>query len=143
MSDSATIAGRRAHPSSGTLHGHQRAGRELGTVARKCGDTCRSLLSRREADDPHDTRVWHAADDCQFAEVFVERHQDRANRGSLLQDLGVAGISWPVARPRNLVASSSDDGTGTAPYAAVKQDLHAAESVNFGSTRSCATKRCA
>lgn len=63
-----------------------------------------ALLSRRLADDANDFRVWHPADDSQLTEVLVEGHEYATLRVGTCQDLGVAGIHGPIARPDYVVA---------------------------------------
>ena len=80
-----------------------------------------------------------AANDGQFAEVFVESDQDTIFLVSTSEDLIIARVVRPVPGPYHIMAGRFQRLTCLAPHTSVQQQPHALPTANMGSMRSCPT----
>ena len=103
--------------------------------------TARDLIPRFDIHEPDDAGVGLTENHREFAEVLVERDQDSRLPFRDFQYRRVAGIGFPIARPRNVVACRRQRRPRAWRHASVEQQLQAIESTKRGSTRSRPTKR--
>jgi hypothetical protein len=101
------------------------------------------LLQRGEADQAQDARVGDLPDDGHFSEVLVEGDEDSGLGQSASEDLLVARVGGPIARPDHVVSGRPEPSDGAAPDARVEEESHAPVGTRKGSTRSWATSRLA
>lgn len=101
------------------------------------------LLSGGEADEPDDAGMRFAVHDGQLTEVLVERHEHAPLRMRLPQEFEIARISSQITSPAHIMSFASQGRPGTAPDAAVQQELQTPAPAGKSSMRSCATSRCA
>jgi len=101
------------------------------------------LLVGTEPNEAEDPTMTLTPENGQFAEVFVQCHQDSLSREGALEDFHITWVLGPVTHPVALVAGSGDPISSPAPNARVEEKLQGTTSSSSGSTRSCPTTRCA
>jgi hypothetical protein len=99
------------------------------------------LLVGAQSNEAEDPTMALAPEHGQFAEVFVEGHQDSFFREGMIEDFDITWVFGPVTHPVALVAGSGDPISGAAPDARVEEKSQGVASMSSGSTRSCPTTR--
>jgi hypothetical protein len=81
--------------------------------------TCRRLLSSRETHEPQDSRVRLSPHDCELAEVLVQGDKDSTFAVGSRENVSVARVMCPVARPDDIVTERSELRFGSTPNASI------------------------
>jgi hypothetical protein len=132
---------RRPNASSCRLDRDDAAIQQRRAVALKSNNASVSLVIRSDIYQPNDSAVRDAANDCQLAKIFVERHDNCSMSCGVCQNRGVAGIGGPICDVLDLVALLQKDRLCSRRHAGVKDDLHEASGRTASSTRSWPTTR--
>jgi hypothetical protein len=104
--------------------GHDSALPQLLLITAQRRDGGRALLFRAQRYETNDPAVRLAAHDRNLSEVLVERNHNLMISVPVREDLGIAGIARPVPNALDLVSSGDQRVAGTAPDAAVEENLH-------------------
>ena len=85
--------------------------------------------------------MWPSLNDRKLAKVFVQSYQDPLLLVRMVQNFIVSRILRPITSPDHIVPCGLKHVADGAGNASVDGQLHEAESVGHGSTRSCPTSR--
>lgn len=94
------------------------------------------LLPSGKADESHDPRMESPTHDGELTEVLVEGYQNASGLVRPGQDLLVARILIPVARPDDIMTGCFQLFAGATPDTGVEEDLQDPRERSGGSTRS-------
>jgi hypothetical protein len=120
-----TFFGRlKSNPDSTRLDGDDRAGLQLVAVPLKRRDRDRPVIFGPKRDESDDAPMRLPSHDGQFAEILVDRDQYLALPMRVRENLGVAGVTLPISRRLDLVASRDECRLGASPNAAIDEHLH-------------------
>ncbi len=137
-----SLSGRFGTADSQFVHPHRdnRPNSQLVTVQINHSSANESLLSGRDVDQSHDSRMRTSGKDGKLTEIFIQGNKDTSFTVGKPQNRFVARILVPIASPDDIVASGLEVGPCTTPDTSVQQNPHweAASTIN-GSTRSWAT----
>jgi len=93
-----------------------------------------------EPDETHSVGVWNTMDHSQLTGVLVERDEDAAFTRGTRDDLVVARLLDPIARPDHVVTRPTDRRRRAAPDARVEKEPDVPRPVTTGSARSWPTR---
>jgi len=125
-----------ANSHSARLHRHYSSWDELRRIAREDIGADWSLLSGRDVYKSYNARMIHSLKNGDFAEVFIQCHQNAVLRVCSIEDLSVTRVFKPLACPYHVMSATFKELLGPAPDTRVQKEFHRTVSACRNSTLS-------